>query len=214
MMWNTYIALGDSIVEGKGDHYSGYDNKGWVPLVGEKLKKFNPEMKYYNFGRCGGTIDSVLNTQVQKAIDKKPDLIILTIGGNDARESNWTPDLFSKKYLNLIKLLKLPNLTLITMTYAYLNYSEEELQERYGDNPKVVKWFPLHFKRVKDVNHIIRKISKEHDLNCLEFEDYKPVKDPDNISKDLLHPNSRGYWYIANYIIELLQIRFKLSNLS
>lgn len=213
-MWNTYIALGDSIVEGKGDHYPGYDNKGWVPLVGEKLKKFNPEMKYYNFGKCGGTTDSVLNTQVQKALKKKPDLITLTIGGNDTRESNWTPDLFYKKYLNLIKLLKLPDLTLITMTYPYLDYSGEELKERYGNNPKVAEWFKLHFKRIKDINQIIRETSKKHDLNYLEFEDYKPIKDPDNISKDMLHPNSRGYWYAANYVMELLQEKFKFPNLS
>ena len=125
-MWNTFAALGDSIVEGAGDIYPGYENEGWVDLVAEELIKSNPGMIYYNFGVGGSTVIEVINDQVKKALDKNPDLITLTIGGNDARDPNWTSSIFSQQYSDLINSLLLPGGTLVTMTYPDTKISKEE----------------------------------------------------------------------------------------
>ena len=36
----------------------------------------------------------------------------------------------------------------------------------------------------------------------MEFEDFKPLTDPKNLSGDMVHPNVKGYWHAANYILE------------
>ena len=212
-MWNTFIALGDSIVEGVGDIYPGYENKGWVDLVAKELIKLSPDMKYYNFGVGGSTIEEVINTQVKKALNKNPDLITLTIGGNDARNPGWTPSIFSQRYSDLINSLILPDLTLVTMTYPNTNISKENLIEKYDDTPRTKGWL-LYFRRMKKINQIIRRISIDNDIFCMEFEDFEPARDPQNLSQDMVHPNSRGYWYAANYIIELFKTHFGLADLT
>ena len=212
-MWNTFIALGDSIVEGVGDIYPGYENKGWVDLVAKELIKLSPDMKYYNFGVGGSTIEEVINTQVKKALNKNPDLITLTIGGNDARNPRWTPSIFSQRYSDLINSLILPDLTLVTMTYPNTNISKENLIEKYDDTPRTKGWL-LYFRRMKKINQIIRRISIDNDIFCMEFEDFEPARDQQNLSQDMVHPNSRGYWYAANYIIELFKTHFGLADLT
>lgn len=208
-MWNTFITLGDSIVEGIGDIYPGYDNKGWVDLVAEELIKSNPNMRYYNFGEGGSTVEEVINNQVKKALDKNPDLITLTIGGNDARNPDWTSSVFSQRYSDLINSLILPDITLITMTYPDTNISKEELIEKSGNNERTKSWL-LYFRRIKKINQIIRQISAENDILCMEFEDFEPAKDPQNLSQDMVHPNSRGYWHAANHVIDLFKSHFGL----
>jgi len=208
-MWNTFIALGDSIVEGAGDIYPGYENEGWVDLVAEELIKLNPGMKYFNFGVGGSTVEEVTDTQVKKALNKDPDLITLTIGGNDARDPNWTSLIFSQQYSNLVNSLILPDGTLITMTYPNTNISKEDLIKKFGDNERTQGWL-LYFKRMKKINQIIRKVSSKNNLFCMEFEDFEPARDPRNLSQDMVHPNSRGYWYAAKHIIELFKSHYSV----
>lgn len=208
-MWNTFVAMGDSIAEGAGDIYPGYENKGWVDLVAGELIKSNPGMEYFNFGVGGSTVIEVINNQVKKAFDKDPDLITLTIGGNDARDPDWTSSMFSQQYADLINSLILPDATLVTMTYPNTNISKKDLIKKFGDNERIQGWL-LYFSRMKRVNQIIRKVSNENDLFCMEFEDFKPAQDPKNLSLDMVHPNSRGYWYAARHIIELFSDHFGL----
>jgi lysophospholipase L1-like esterase len=207
IMWNTFIVLGDSIAEGAGDIYPGYENVGWVDLVAEELIKSNPGMKYYNFAVGGSTVIEVINDQVKKALNKNPDLITLIIGGNDARDPNWTSSMFSQQYSDLINSLMLTDATLVTMTYPNTNISKEDLIAKFGDNERTRGWL-LYFRRMKRINQIIRRISGENKLFCMEFEDFEPARDPKNLSQDMVHPNSRGYWYAADHIIKLFRNHF------
>lgn len=211
-MWNTFVALGDSIVEGIGDICPGYENKGWVDLFAEKLNRSNPGLQYYNLGIGGSTVEEVINSQVKRALDKKPDLITLTIGGNDARDPGWTASSFSRQYSGLINSLMLPDATLVTMTYPNTNISKEVLLEKFGDNERTKGWL-LYFRRMKRINHIIRQVSSENDLFCMEFEDFQPASDKKNLSKDMVHPNSRGYWYAARHVVELFKRHFDLAGM-
>jgi len=157
----------------------------------------------------GSTVEEVIDTQVKKALDKNPDLITLTIGGNDARDPNWTSSIFSQQYSDLINSLILPDGTLITMTYPNTNISKEDLIKKFGDNERTQGWL-LYFKRMKKINQIIRKVSNKNNLFCMEFEDFEPARDPRNLSQDMVHPNSRGYWYAAKHIIELFKSHYKV----
>jgi len=212
-MWNTFVALGDSIVEGVGDTFPGYESKGWVDLAAARFRKLNPGLKYYNLGAGGATVEEVINNQVKRAIDKNPDLITLTIGGNDARELNWTPSRFSRQYSGLVNGLMIPGATLVTMTYPNTDISRKDLTEKFGDSERTRGWL-LYFRRMKKINQIIREVSSENDLFCMEFEDFEPALDPGNLSQDMVHPNSRGYWYAARHLIELFKGRFDLPGLE
>jgi lysophospholipase L1-like esterase len=205
-MWNTYIAIGDSITEGFGDPVPGYDNHGWVPLVVEKLRKLNPEMKANNFGQPGSTIEMVKQYQVNKALAQNPDLITLTIGANDANEAAWTSTSFANQYAALLQSLISPGRTLITMTYPS---SGDVFQAKFRNSVQVNGW-SRYFERLNDINQTIRETSKRYNLVCFEFQDFEPFKDPQNLSYDMVHPNSKGYWLAAQHILRLFQTQYAL----
>jgi lysophospholipase L1-like esterase len=205
-MWHTYVALGDSITEGFGEPVAGYDNHGWVPLVVGQLLKLNPEMKAYNFGQPGSTIETVKQFQLEGALAKAPDLITLTIGANDANESGWTPTSFANQYAGLLTSLIAPGRTLITMTYPY---SEDIFRDNLSNIAQVDGW-SYYFERLDEINRTIRETSKRYNLVCFEFEGFEPFKDPQNLSRDMVHPNSRGYWLAAQHILRLFQTHFSL----
>jgi hypothetical protein len=95
------------------------------------------------------------------------------------------------------------------MTYPNTNISKEILIKKFGDNERTQGWL-LYFKRMKKINQIIRKVSSKNNLFCMEFEDFEPARDPKNLSQDMVHPNSRGYWYAAKHIIELFKSHYKV----
>lgn len=208
-MWHTYVAIGDSIAEGFGDMVPGYDNHGWVPLVVGQLRKLNPEIKAYNFGQPGSTIETVKQFQVEGALAKAPDLITLTIGANDANEAGWTSKSFANQYAGLLQFLIAPGRTLITMTYPS---SEDVFRDNFRNSVQVDGW-SRYFERLNDINQTIRETSKTYNLVCFEFEGFEPFHDPQNLSNDMVHPNSRGYWLAAQHMLSLFQTHFALPEL-
>lgn len=208
-MWHTYVAIGDSIAEGFGDMVPGYDNHGWVPLVVGQLRKLNPEIKAYNFGQPGSTIETVKQFQVEGALAKAPDLITLTIGANDANEAGWTSKSFANQYAGLLQSLIAPGRTLITMTYPS---SEDVFRDNFRNSVQVDGW-SRYFERLNDINQTIRETSKTYNLVCFEFEGFEPFHDPQNLSNDMVHPNSRGYWLAAQHMLSLFQTHFALPEL-
>jgi len=208
-MWHTYVAIGDSIAEGFGDMVPGYDNHGWVPLVVGQLRKLNPEIKAYNFGQPGSTIETVKQFQVEGALAKAPDLITLTIGANDANEAGWTSKSFANQYAGLLQFLIAPGRTLITMTYPS---SEDVFRDNFRNSVQVDGW-SRYFERLNDINQTIRETSKTYNLVCFEFEGFEPFHAPQNLSNDMVHPNSRGYWLAAQHMLSLFQTHFALPEL-
>ena len=209
-MWNKFVVIGDSIAEGFGDPFPGYDNHGWVPLVVQQLRKLSPIMKAFNFGACGSTIEMVKQYQLNKALAQNPDLITLTIGANDANEPGWTATSFTNQYAGLLQALISPGRTLITMTYPS---SEDIFRGKYGDRIQASGW-SHYFERLNEINQIIRAKSKTNNLVCFDFEDFEPFTDPKNLSYDMVHPNSKGYWLAANHILSLFQTHFALPELD
>jgi lysophospholipase L1-like esterase len=205
-MWNTYVAIGDSITEGFGDPVAGYDNHGWVPLVVGQLRKLNPGMKAYNFGACASTVEMVKQYQVKKALAQNPDLVTLTIGANDANEPGWISTSFANQYAGLLQSLIATGRTLITLTYPTY---EDIFRENFRNSAQVDGW-SYYFKRLDEINRTIRETSKRYNLVCFEFEGFEPFKDPQNLSYDMVHPNSKGYWLAAQHILSLFQTHFSL----
>jgi lysophospholipase L1-like esterase len=205
-MWHTYVAIGDSITEGFGDQVPGYDNHGWVPLVVGQLRKLYPGMKAYNFGACGSTVETVKQYQVNKALEQNPDLVTLTIGANDANDAGWTSKSFAHQYAGLLQTLIAPGRTLITMTYP--SY-EDIFRDNFRNSAQADGW-SRYFERLKDINQTIRETSKRYNLVYFEIEGFEPLKDPQNLSHDMVHPNSKGYWLAAQHMLSLFQINFSL----
>jgi len=79
----TYVALGDSTVEGVGA--SGPDTT-YVSLLHARLRAIYPNARLVNLGVGGATSADVLVRQLDRAIALRPELVTLSVGPNDITE--------------------------------------------------------------------------------------------------------------------------------
>src|SRR3989344_9131047 len=78
----TYIAMGDSTVEGIG---STEKAKSFAWVIYDVLKKENRSTKFYNLGKSGARIKDIIDNQLQQALDLNPDFVLISVGANDLR---------------------------------------------------------------------------------------------------------------------------------
>ncbi len=76
----TYVALGDSTVEGIG---ASSPEHTYVSRVHARLRSVYPDARLANLGVSGATSALVLLRQLDRAIELGPDLVTLSIGPND-----------------------------------------------------------------------------------------------------------------------------------
>ncbi|WEV78878.1 SGNH/GDSL hydrolase family protein [Janibacter cremeus] len=79
-----YVAIGDSLSEGVGDHpWPDGTPRGWADRLAELLAAHHGEVDYANLAVRGYRSADVLATQVQPALALEPDVVTLTAGMND-----------------------------------------------------------------------------------------------------------------------------------
>ncbi|MCD1285390.1 MULTISPECIES: SGNH/GDSL hydrolase family protein [unclassified Brevibacterium] len=85
---NSYVAIGDSFSEGLMDHDPDEENRfrGWADRLAWMLTESpagSPDLSYANLAIRGRLLDRIVDEQVPKALDIKPDLVSFCAGGND-----------------------------------------------------------------------------------------------------------------------------------
>ena len=190
----VYVAIGDSTVEGIGASHS---SKSFPSLVFEKIKKDKKEAVFYNLGKGGARVRDVVESQLAKTIELKPNLITISVGGNDLHRRTKLKH-FEKDFLHLIKTLKektdaeiiisnIPDVSLLPTLSIFVKYLSKFMTER--------------------LNRVINKYAKQ--FRCILIDLYEESriyskKYTDLISGDGFHPSDRGYSLWANAIIAQL----------
>lgn len=101
-MFCAYMAFGDSVTAGMGDPVKGIETRAWADWVADLLATLVPKFSYTNLGRAGSTTRDVLREQLPLVLDRKPDLVSVTTGANDARSPAWSIDTFFQEYSDLL----------------------------------------------------------------------------------------------------------------
>lgn len=79
-----------------------------LELYGIELKTDDPGIIYHSIGVNGASIPSFLrcNLFVEQLAAIKPDLVILSLGTNDAFSQNFDTDIYKRNYIRLIEIIK------------------------------------------------------------------------------------------------------------
>lgn len=203
-MWQTYVALGDSVTQGYGDGAAGVELRSWTDWVAEALASLDPAFTYRNLGLVGSTTTDVLRTQAPLALSATPDLVSITAGANDTLSPAWSADSFAQDFERLLRLFAEPEITLITVTYPDLRPTLAHNGRRL---PAI---WQRYFRRITTVNRIIRQVSHQFKACLLDFESFAPLQNLAYISSDLVHPNALGYQQAAQAALQILAERFDL----
>ena len=187
----VYVAIGDSTVEGVG---ASNPSRSCPALVFEKIKHEKKRAYFYNLGKSGARIKDVVELQLAKAVELKPDLITISVGANDLRHRTKLRH-FEKDFLELIK-------TLNEKTKAKIIISNIPDLSVVPSIPILVKHL-LRFATGR-FNRIIKEHAEQ--FRCILVDLYTGSKiygrkSTGLISEDGLHPSDRGYALWANAII-------------
>ncbi len=177
----TIACIGNSITEGGAGNYFN----SWAIQLREMLGN-----GYYteNLGVSGTTMSKVGDSpwwnqpQYNYTFGLNPNIILIKLGTNDSKSSNWKPEHFKADYLDMIGKFRAmpshPTIYMVTPAKAYSSaYS-------INDNTIVMKIIP-----------ILHQIAFEEGVHLIDMYNatsYMPANFPDGI-----HPNSAGAKAIA-----------------
>lgn len=190
----VYVAIGDSTVEGIG---ASDPSRSCPALVFEKIKHEKKRAYFYNLGKSGARIKDVVELQLAKAVELKPDLITISVGANDLRHRTKLRH-FEKDFFELIKTLKEKTKAEIIIS----NIPDVSVAPSISMLVKLLSRFVTG-----RLNRVINKHTKQ--FKCILIDLYTGSKiygrkSTGLISADGLHPSDEGYALWANAIIDYL----------
>ncbi len=192
----TYVAIGDSTVEGTG---ASHPHRTYTHLIYASILQTHKNATYHNFGKKGAPIQQVIDEQLEQAISLKPDLITISVGANDIRLHTKISS-FEKQLNYLIDRLQ----------------SETEAQIVINNIPdfSLTKAVPSRLKPIAKVlinkfNRIILETTQKTGIIYIDLHTQSRMYAkfyPETISKeDDFHPSDFGYALWANTIITSIQ---------
>ncbi len=178
----TYVVMGDSTSISQGSDYEdGYAVSSAKHLSDKYLVSFS------NVGISGATAQSVVDDQLEKAVERKPDLVLLAVGANDT--THFTSGKSIKQSLQqIIDQLREanPDVQIVTTRSPAM------------DSVSRFPWGAKQFMalRTSQVNKAFAQIIDKNDLTLAPIAEKTRdafLADPTLTAADNFHPNARGY---------------------
>ena len=104
--WRRLAILGDSLAEGLGDPSPGYRPLSRDERLHEALSLATGGTEVLNLGRRDLVAREVREQQLDRALAWRPDLAVLTAGGNDALGQAWDPDAVEEELATMVAALR------------------------------------------------------------------------------------------------------------
>lgn len=184
------VCFGNSITNGyKVGTYGRVANP--YPETLEKLwqKEYNnPNIKVINEGHNGWRVDQAFNQLQNLVIDKKPDLVTIMFGINDAY-ANYSLPKYMQYLKQIIRQLKAHNIKILLLTPTPIDRPENKLVQKYCQIMQVVS---------KEENIAFFNIHQ----TILERKQKESVKFAQLLPDDI-HFGDEYYVWIADSIAEL-----------
>ncbi|HDR3649520.1 TPA: SGNH/GDSL hydrolase family protein [Bacillus anthracis] len=192
-MWKRFVAIGDSFTEGIGDEVEGIALKSWVEHFVQLCVN---DIEYVNFAKRGLVTKEIRSQQLEKALTFNPDLVSLIAGANDVLKGRWNHQEYKNDMEIIIDTLSktdadiiIGNLPDFTVRLPFASEKKEVLKEQ-----------------LLEANEVIFSLSREYKLHHIDFWNHPLVNDNTVWSKDLIHPNSKGYVKVAELIHSSLPV--------
>ncbi|WP_419419795.1 arylesterase [Legionella sp. D16C41] len=176
----TILVLGDSLSAG----YGLEDNKSWVNLLNDRLKKESLPYQVVNYSTSGDTTSNGLS-KLPKALSKyKPDIVIIELGANDGLRGLSIADLKNNLKQLIIESQQQSAHVLLLATLLPPNYGTAYLNQ---------------FKQV------YADLAKQYQVRLIPMFLEGVAGNPAWMQADGLHPNQNAQIKILNNVWPTLQ---------
>ncbi len=177
----VYVALGDSTGAGVGARDGGY-----VARLFNRLLEQRAGSELVNVCVSGATTADVLRGQLQRGVDRSPDLVTLGIGINDIGHG-FTIEQFAKNYDEILTTLKQKTKATIVVT----NIPD------VSSAPRIPASLRAEYqRRIESFNQRLEEIARTHEVPIFDvftITSRELPSHPEYFSADGFHPSDAGY---------------------
>jgi lysophospholipase L1-like esterase len=191
-VYERYVAIGDSTVEGLDDPdgHGGY--RGWANRLAERLAALEGHLLYANLGVRGRTTREVRKEQLGPALAMRPDLAAVVSGTNDVLRRNFDVRAFGDDVR--------------AMQSALVDQGADVLTFTLPDLTPVMPFARVLGSRVLSMNDAIREACTRSGAILCDLAAHAVASDPRVWSEDRLHANSDGHARIADALAYHLRL--------
>ena len=191
------MAVGDSLTEGVGDPVRGGGLRGWADRLAHAMRGVEPDLIYVNLARRGLRTADVRRTQLQAALEAKPDLASALSGMNDLLDPAFEPARYEEELEALVRPLTEAGALVLTATFADLT-AFAPLPTRLKSRVR---------ERLREASEVVRTVSKRYDTVCVDADEFPDKLERAIVSLDRLHPSPQGHILLAELFARLLEVR-------
>lgn len=201
---SRYVAVGDSFTEGVGDELPDGSVRGWADLVAGVLAQrwigkdsVGGRTGYANLSVRGKLLSSIIDEQLDAALDLHPDLVTFAGGGND----------MLRPRADLPSLLRLLDLAI-----ARLADSGAKVLVFTGADPCDGLPFGARIRATGDrLGAGVRRIADRRGALVVDLWGVRELRDPRFWAPDRLHLNPIGHQQVAARVLDVLEIKHPAS---
>lgn len=194
--WRRFAVIGDSIAEGIGEATEGFPDQGWADSVAQALQRASGEeaFAYVNLGKRDLRAAAIRETQLDGALEFRPDLAAVTAGGNDLLRSRFAPEPVAADIDAMVAALRAGGADVVTFGLYDCSgspYIPDELRGPLRD-------------RLHHLNDLTAAIARRHGAVHVDFTNHAASADPSLYGSDGLHGNRRGHAFTAAHTLRTL----------
>ncbi|CAB4670330.1 MAG: SGNH/GDSL hydrolase family protein [Actinobacteria bacterium] len=198
MLFNRYIACGDSFTEGMADEVVRGHFRGWADRVADVMAEQVEGFTYANLAIRGKLVHQVIENQIPIAISfvTGPEtLISFHAGANDVLRPNYKPELVLPAYKKAVRTIAESGATVMLFTV---------LERTDGSGKSAEIWA----QRFSQFNENVRSIGKEVGAIIADANEEGFLSDRRFLAEDRLHLNPIGHDRVAQAVLEKLELPF------
>ena len=198
MVFERFIALGDSYTEGMSDEKKYGNYRGWADRTADVMAVSFADFTYANLAVRGKLVHQVVDEQIEAAISQvtgPKTLVSFHAGANDVIRPNYRADLVLPLYADAVRRLAASGATILLFTVL----------ERTGNTGKAAKMWETRF---REFNRNVRAVAEEVGAIIADANEEPAFSDRRFLAFDRLHLNSMGHDRVAQAVLELLDLPF------
>ena len=198
MVFERFIALGDSYTEGMSDEKKYGNYRGWADRTADVIAVSYADFTYANLAVRGKLVHQVVDEQIEAAISQvtgPKTLVSFHAGANDVIRPNYRADLVLPLYADAVRRLAASGATILLFTVL----------ERTGNTGKAAKMWETRF---REFNRNVRAVAEEVGAIIADANEEPAFSDRRFLAFDRLHLNSMGHDRVAQAVLELLDLPF------
>ncbi|MBK1785470.1 SGNH/GDSL hydrolase family protein [Prauserella sp. ASG 168] len=192
--WRRVAVLGDSVAEGVGDLVDGYPPRPWADRVVSVLRAHNPTLEYLNLGKRGLLAEEVSRFQLSPALAFRPDLAVVTCGGNDMLRRSYDPGAVDVVLTAMVRALRESGAAVVTLGLFDISASPV-LAPEVADGLR---------RRLHELSHRTREVARRTGAWHVDLTSHPASAEASIYSADGIHVNGRGHAIAATQTLRLL----------